>query len=314
MVYIIQKGVSMKVIDIDSLKRIKKLDNHLVLCLGSFMTLHLGHQALIKEATKNTNKVVGVLSLCPSPRVFFGQESDRVLLTDGDRARILTSLGVNYQINIKFDETLSEVKARDFIEKYLLPLGTKEIYIGEDFHFGFKREGDIKLLSEYFDVHVVPMVEDDEDKISSSRIYSLIQNGDMEKVTKLLGRYYEVSGTVIHGRGNGQKLAFPTANIAFDVPFLLPEKGVYLVRVFVKGEPHFAMANVGVHPTVGELSSPILEVHILDFDGLIYDWHLYVQFFRKIRDEIKFTSTKELVHQLETDKKKIRDIISNEVF
>lgn len=304
----------MRIINIDDSTKIKKLDNNLCLCIGAFKTLHLGHQALIKEACTNLSRPVGVISFVPSPHELFRGEADKLVLSEGDKGRILSSLGVSFQINVKFDQNLANMSAVSFIEKVLLPLGTKEIYVGEDFHFGKDNLGDISTLKEYFNVHPVEMVLDAEGKLSSSRVYSLIKEGKVDEVSKILGRFYEVSGTVIHGKGEGKKLNFPTANLAFDAPYLLPENGVYLVRVFVRGEPHFAMANVGVHPTINELDIPILEVHILDFALQIYDWRLYVQFLKKIRPEYKFHSTDELSAQLEEDKAKIRDVISKEIF
>ena len=126
----------MRIINIDSETKVRKLDNNLCLCIGAFKTLHLGHQALIKEACKNLSRPVGVISFVPSPHELFSGVEDKLVLSAGDKGRILSSLGVSFQINIKFDRNLANMSALDFIEKVLLPLGTKEIYVGEDFHFG----------------------------------------------------------------------------------------------------------------------------------------------------------------------------------
>ena len=143
-------------------------------------------------------------------------------------------------------------------------------------------------------------------KISSSDIAKAIQSGDMEHVSSLLGRDYRLSGLVIQGKHNGQALNFPTANLSLDYYYVHPKIGVYVGYAYPHGEKHKCLINVGTHPTIMPLLEPIIEVHILNYDGNLYGLHLFVDFVKYVRPEYRFQSTDELKKQLQKDLEKAK--------
>ena len=276
----------------------------LTLALGNFDGVHRGHQRLFVETSLEASGDAAVLFFAHP----FGYGPSLSSLEDKIRYAGTSRLDKLYVFDN--DERVFGLSAEEFIERVLLPLGTKTVVVGEDFRFGKNRSGDASLLQKYFRVIVVPLLEEDGSKVSSTRIKELLHEGDILKANALLGRSYEIKGTIVHGFHNGSKIGFPTANIDCPFPYVLPQSGVYCGVVYLSGKAYRAMVNVGSNPTIGALDHPIIEAHILDFDDDCYDKTMYCAFLAYIRPEMKFDSMEELQKQLRIDETKIRDILA----
>lgn len=270
----------------------------LTICLGFFDGVHLGHQELVIKAKKISTNDVAVLSI--------DKKGEKNLTSSSDRCRFFNMINVDHFYSIDFD-AIKELSPIEFIKDYLLPLGVKNIVIGEDFKFGKNRSGDIKDLKEYFNVYTVPFLTHDNKKISSTSLIDIIHDGDVKKYHQLTNRYYEIKGRVISGLRNGKKLGFPTANIRPSDNYCLPKQGVYKTYIYVFGIPRLSVTNIGYHPTINRLNEMIIETHILDFDMEIYDAPIYLAFIERIRDEITFKNVDELKAQLKKDIESVRN-------
>lgn len=273
--------------------------NNLALCLGFFDGVHLGHQKLVNTAKRNSSCDIGILSI--------NKEFVENLSSNEDRIRFFNSMNIDLYLSIDFN-LIKDLSPIDFITKILIPLGVKEIYIGEDFRFGKNRSGDSKLLKEYFDVEIVPFELDKDTKISSTKLIEYIKEGKIEEYYRLTNRNYEIKGTVVDGLKNGRKLNFPTANIKPLFNYVLPTNGVYKTLIYIFGIPYLSLTNIGYHPTIDKLNEVSIETHILDFNMDIYGANIYLEFISFIRDEKKFNNIEELKEQLKND---IDNLLSN---
>ena len=184
----------MKIIDFD-INTTPLNDKDLVLCLGFYDGLHLGHQKLIKKAL-DEGYPVGVMTFDIAPAVLLGKKENYSLTSTFDKADILEDLGVKYLYLMHFEKETLKVTKDEFIEKVLKPLNPRKIFVGEDYKFGVLGEGNATYLKQFFDVEVIPLEKVDNLKISSKKIRELVENGKMEKASSLLGRYYRISGLV----------------------------------------------------------------------------------------------------------------------
>ncbi|MBR0439501.1 MAG: bifunctional riboflavin kinase/FAD synthetase [Bacilli bacterium] len=288
-----------------------KLDSYpdLVLCLGFFDGVHLGHQSLIKKARKEGYKL-GVLSFNSSPAYVMGYKtSDMCITSISDKADLFEDMGVDYFFIMDFDKEVMKATKDEFIDKVLLPINPTQVVCGPDYRFGVRAEGDPTYLKRYFNVKVIDFENYQNQKISSRNIIDLIKSGKMEIVTEMLGRPYRINGTVMVGLKNGKKIEFPTANLSLEYEYIYPKVGVYIGYGIVFGRKYKAIINVGTHPTVSPLSQPIIEVHLLDFDENLYGKNIFVEFVRYIRDEMKFENLEELKKQLNKDKQKAKKLL-----
>jgi len=273
------------------------------ICLGNFDGFHRGHQQLVIDATLKSEGRCGVLLFDRNPADFINNgKSKRVISSLEDKIRILEKLRIDVLYVVHVDKAFFELSADDFIERYLLPIHVKQVFVGKDFRFGKGAKGTPEVLKKYFEVEVESLAADKNEKISTRRIITLLEEGKIEEANELLGRNYEITGKVVHGLHNGTKLGFPTANMELSVPYVVPKNGVYEGLVFVNGLPHRALVNVGINPTIGVLKNATVEVYIDNFSGDVYGKTLYLDFLERIRDEITFTSLDELKNQLQKDK------------
>ncbi len=274
------------------------LGDQLTVCLGYFDGVHRGHQGLIHQAKSWSNNVA-VLTFDRNPKHSDRQES---LTPFFSKKRLLESLGVHHIIIVRFNPTIQHTSPQAFID-FLIGLGTKHIVCGPDFRFGYQAKGNVSLLKSQtaFMTHSVDPLCEGQDKISTSRIFSLLADGQVEAVANLLGRLYAVSGRVGRGLGEGKYLGYPTANIMFDESFALPRLGVYVTLVKWDGKVFFALASLGFHPTIASLDKPTLEVFLINFSGNLYDAHLDVAFLKYLRPEAKFPSKEALIAQMDLD-------------
>ena len=295
----------------DIITSIDKIDiiHESVVTIGNFDGLHRGHQVLIKKAVeyaKSNNISSVVFTFKNHPVNYFKPNSIKNIITNDDKVRILESMGVDYIINIPFDEYMTKISGFDFVKGILLDtLGAKKIIVGYDFAFARNKEGNIKLLQELsskygFDLEVVNPITLDNIRISSTYIRDLILNGNIENVYKYLGRNYKLSGEVIHAKKLGRTIGFPTANISINKDMVIPKVGIYATKVYVNGQTYYGATNVGYNPTVnGEGLS--IETNILEFNEDIYGKVITIEFLERIRDEKKFNGIEELKKQLQKD-------------
>lgn len=273
-----------------------------VLCLGYFDGLHLGHQSIINKAKKE-GYPVAVLTFDNSPSFVLGKKVTNSCLTSVvDKVDYLEQMGVKYLYLMNFDENTIYYSKDEFIDMVLKVINPKKIFVGEDYKFGAWGSGDAQYLKNYFNVDISKLMKVGGEKISSRVIRDYVKEGEMEKVQSLLGRYYRVSGLVVEGKQNGRKMDFPTANLSLDYPYVFPKEGVYMGYVEFFDEKKKAIISVSKHPSIMELREPIIEVHIIDFDQNLYGSTLFVDFVSFMRDIMIFENLDELKAQIEKDK------------
>lgn len=311
------KGLSMKIIT--DLSEISKPLKNVVLTIGNFDGVHIGHQALFNQVIEKAESIDGtsvVITFEPHPiRVIKSNKHFPLITLYEQKVELIGATGVDTLICIPFTREFAATPARTFVKEILCDqIGMKAIVVGQDYSFGRKREGDIFLLKEMavdhgFDVIISEWIDLEGGRISSTEIRNLVREGGVEEAKKLLGRYYQVRGTVIRGRDRGGRLlGFPTANLTlYDE--LCPKGGVYAVTVEYQDTTYQGVANIGYSPTFdnGEFS---VEVHILDFDQNIYERPIRVNFIRRLRGEKKFPGPEALSEQISKDIEKARELLS----
>ena len=297
----------MKIIDFD-INNTPVNDKDLVLCLGFYDGLHLGHQKLINEALKE-GYPVGVMTFDVAPAVLLGKKENYSLTSTFDKADILEDMGVKYLYLMHFEKETLKVTKDEFIERVLKPLNPKKIFVGADYKFGVLGEGDANYLKNFFDVQVIPLQKIDDLKISSKKIRELVEAGKVDKAAELLGRPYRICGLVVEGDHNGQKIDFPTANLELDYSYVFPKEGVYMGYGYFMNRKRKAMICVGTHPTIHQLMKPIIEVHIIDFNENLYGRELYVDFVSYLRGVKQYSSLEELREQLIKDEEKTKNTL-----
>ena len=297
----------MKIIDFD-INNTPVNDKDLVLCLGFYDGLHLGHQKLINEALKE-GYPVGVMTFDVAPAVLLGKKENYSLTSTFDKADILEDMGVKYLYLMHFEKETLKVTKDEFIERVLKPLNPRKIFVGEDYKFGVLGEGNANYLKNFFDVQVIPLQKIDNLKISSKKIRELVEAGKVDKAAELLGRPYRICGLVVEGDHNGQKIDFPTANLELDYSYVFPKEGVYMGYGYFMNRKRKAMICVGTHPTIHQLMKPIIEVHIIDFNENLYGRELYVDFVSYLRGVKQYSSLEELREQLIKDEEKTKNTL-----
>ena len=291
------------------IRGLHNLKNHAgsVVTIGNFDGVHVGHEKIILRLVESA-KALGLpsvlISFSPTPQCFFGREQ-ATLSNFKEKHQLLDRLGVDKHLLIYFNQTLSELKAKDFIQQVLLDkLNMKHCLIGDDFRFGKKRQGDLGLLQSLsktkgFSVENTQSVLCNDCRASSSEIRTLLAHGDLAAVTQMLGREFSISGKIIHGQQKGRTIGFPTINIPIKRK-ISPVLGVFATTVEVQGSVFQGVCNIGNRPTInGE--EILLEVFLFDFDRDVYWFEAKVVFKHKIRDEEKFDSFKALKQQIELD-------------
>lgn len=288
-----------------------------VYAIGNFDGLHLGHRAVIERAValaKERAAPSALLTFEPHPADFFAGRSVVFRLTPPrDKAAVSARLGLTGLVLIPFDASLAGMSAEEFIAKILVVrLRVGAVVVGWDFHFGKGRSGSPATLVEAglrhgFGVEIVPKVENGASVVSSSAVRKALEQGDLAAAARGLGRNYAVSGQVISGQRLGRTLGVPTANIALEPTNRLAH-GIYAVVARVDGRVFPAVASFGTRPTVDD-GPPLLEVHLLDFDGDLYGCEMEVEFIERIRDELKFDSIPALVDEMARDKERARAIL-----
>lgn len=313
------------------MKTIRNLDDidkpfeRAVVTIGNFDGVHLGHQALFHEVVEKAEAIDGTsvaMTFEPHPmRVLNGANHPPLITILDQKIELIRRLDIDVLIVVPFTRQFAALSPREFVEDVLIrKIGMTAIVVGKDYTYGRNREGTVGLLktfAELFDFEVllsdwIQAIRDPEERISSTRIRELVNEGRVDEVHPLLGRYYQIRGTVTTGRNRGGRLlGFPTANITLQDE-LCPKTGVYAVTVLCGDEQFDGVANIGYSPTFDDHLFTV-EVYILDFDRNIYDKKIRVNFIKRIRDELKFSGIAALAEQIKRDVVEARTILSEAI-
>ena len=273
----------------------------LTLAIGNFDGMHLGHQELLRaniHAAYRLGKIPAVMTFEPHPREFFSPQNAPARLCNlREKLEHFEKAGVQKVFVCAFNKRFAALSAQDFLTILREKLNANTILVGEDFKFGAKRAGSIAdFKSQGFELISMPRVDFNAERVSSTRVRDALFSGNLALAAQLLGRNYSISGKVVHGAARGRQLGFPTANIHMrhERPALT---GVYAVKL----DGLSAVANLGVRPTIAGVPKLLLEVHVLDFNGDLYEKHVHVEFLHKIREEQKFEGLEALKAQIAAD-------------
>lgn len=290
-----------------------------VLTIGNFDGVHLGHQTLfdkVKHRAQSLNGESVVMTFHPHPLEVLSPGNGPVFITEHARKlRLIESCGIDIAIVVPFSQEFAQMSAQQFVKHILVDkIGVKALVVGYDYRFGCGREGNIDSLKDLgrkykFDVEAVTGIKMDGKVVSSTAIRQFIKEGQLKEANALLGRPYEISGTVVRGRDRGGRvLGFPTANIRISSQ-APPKTGVYVVRVDIDGKIYGGAANLGYNPTFGDTELS-LEVHIFNFSEDLYGKQIAVQFVDRLRDEKRFSGPEELAVQIQKDIEKAKQALS----
>ena len=296
-------------------------DKKTIVTIGTFDGVHLGHAAILKKLTQNTQNETfesTVLTFFPHPRMVLQGKSDLKLLnTINEKIELLEKIGIDNLIIHPFDEKFAELNAEAFVSTILVDhLRVQKIIIGYDHRFGKNRTANIDDLISFgaqygFEVEQISAQEIDEISISSTKIRTALEEGDIQLANEYLGYSYFLSGTVVKGKQLGRTIGFPTANISLEEDYkLVPQNGVYVVQAEIDSKSIYGMMNIGFNPTV-QGKQKTIEVHFFDFEADIYNRKIQVAILQRIRSEKKFESIELLTKQLEEDRNFSRNYLQN---
>jgi riboflavin kinase / FMN adenylyltransferase len=287
---------------------------HVVVALGNFDGVHLGHQIVLRRAVeegRSRGMRVVAATFHPHPRTVLGSGDPPKLLTPlGLRCEMLLGYGADEVWVIPFDVALSRKSPEQFVKDVLIGEGgARVVVVGENFRFGHKAAGHFsdlrRIMREAGGTAVGVRVRGMGGEISSTRIRALVSGGEVTEAAGLLGRPYVLRGKVVVGDRRGRSIGFPTANVLPDSEAVVPARGVYAGHVRVGEQQYAACTNVGVAPTFGRAESRI-EAHLLDFEGDLYGRVVDVGFQERIREERRFSGVDELVGQIRRDVEEAR--------
>ncbi len=279
------------------------------LALGSFDGLHAGHLSVIEKITKDTKGVPTVVSFWPHPReILYGEARLRIDLPS-EKTFLLEPFGVKQLVLIPFDRSLAALKAEDFVMEMLLKtLKARQIAVGANFRFGRNREGDAIQLKELaerkgVEVSVLPIINDSNGRMSSSRIRLALQKGLLNEAKKLMGRAYKFSGKVVSGKGIGRKIGWPTANLSVDGRKFLPGLGVYAAWAWINDQKTKfpSVMNLGPQPTVDPNAPSAVEIHLLNQQIDLRECELTIEPVERLRGQKRFKDLDELSCQIALD-------------
>lgn len=292
-----------------------------VVTIGSFDGVHLGHRKVLDGLKACARRLGGesvVMTFDPHPRevLYPLEKRPGILTTLPEKAEMLAVCGVEHLVVLPFTSELAALSYEDFVRDVLVDrMGIKGLVVGYDHRFGKDRQGDfqaLQLLAGKYDFYIEQeeVYVAREVNVSSTKIRTALELGDVTSVKEFLGYHYRISGQVVHGEKIGRSIGFPTANISIDDSRkLLPATGVYAVRVDVPGAACYGMLNIGVRPTVSNTGVIRLEVNIFGFQGDIYDEPITVHLLQRIRGERKFDNPRELALQLAKDREMVMRLI-----
>lgn len=302
---------------VDSLETIPRLSDTAV-TVGSYDGVHLGHRAMIRrlhEAGHRRGLTSLVITFHPHHRVYFGRERQPFLLTDrGEKVELLEKTGVDAVLVLPFSRPLAGMTAAQFLRDILSQrLGCRLLLIGHDQAIGHDQRCGADAIGEIahpvgVEIASVGPVMDATGTISSTRIRTLLREGDVAGASRLLGYHYFLTGQVVHGEARGRHLGYPTANISLGEPLkLVPADGIYAVAADISGGTEKGMLYVGRRPTFGD-GPQAVELFLLDFSGDLYGKEVRVHLLDRLRGDVAFASTDELTRQIRVDEARAREL------
>ncbi|MHB8512969.1 MAG: bifunctional riboflavin kinase/FAD synthetase [Actinomycetota bacterium] len=287
--------------------------------IGVFDGMHTGHQMILREVIERAtqiNATPGVVTFDRHPLELIAPGKEPALITTvAQRASAMDELGLGFVLILKFDPELRSLRADEFVRKILVEgLDVRHVVVGSNFRFGFNHEGTVETLEDLgekfgFEVEVFSLLGGS-DTISSTLIRRQIAEGQIEKVTQELGRPFRIEGVVEHGAKRGKGLGFPTANLRIEHKMAIPKIGVYAGWLIIDGARHPAVVNVGLNPTFETRQTPIVEAHVLDFDGDLYGKTVELEFTHRLRDELRFDGPDPLIKAIEDDIARARQLLN----
>lgn len=277
--------------------------------LGKFDGLHRGHRELMKHvlAKKKEGLTSVIFTFEKNPTRMFQGLSGQNIMTNEERRNLLADAGIEELLECPFIPEISHMEPEKFVKEVLVgQLHAAFVAVGEDFHFGFQRKGDCKMLKSLgeqygFSVEVVEKVKSHGRDISSTYVREALHEGNIPLANELLGYRYFVSGEVLHGRQIGRTLGLPTTNLLPSTQKLLPPNGVYLTKTFLEEGDYYGITNIGYKPTVGGETQKGVETFLFDFQGDLYGQKIRVEFIEFERPEQKFKSLEELKARILSD-------------
>jgi len=281
-----------------------------ILTLGTFDGIHQGHRKIISKLTSESKKhdlKSIILTFFPHPRNIVSSKKIKSINTIDEKIQIFSELDLDELIIQNFNKSFSEMGAEEFILILINNLNLKKIIVGYNHRFGKNRLADIHVLRDFsikydFEVLEIKAFEVEKIKISSTKIRSAINDGNIDVCNNYLGYNFNINGIVVKGKSIGKSIGFPTANISIAEKYkIIPKNGVYLVSCFFKKNKFYGMMNIGYNPTFG-YNEKTIEVNIFDFIGDLYNKNIRIEFLKFIRDEIKFDNTEDLQNQLIEDR------------
>ncbi|MDC3146694.1 bifunctional riboflavin kinase/FAD synthetase [Alphaproteobacteria bacterium] len=287
------------------------IDEKLCLTIGNFDGIHKGHREIIKnliQQTKKSNLKSAILSFTPHPKIYFNKQKNFMINSQSKKKEILKDLGLDYLIDLNFNDKFTQLSHNEFEDKILLEkLNSKRILIGKDFQYGNQRKGNIDTLKIFCEKNKIELEEiglilndHNSNKISSSAIRENLKSGKFELANKDLERNFSVAGKVIKGDQRGRTIGIPTANLEYPLNTITIPYGVYAVETLIEGNTYFGIVNFGIRPTFNK-DKPIVEAYLFDFDNDIYGKNIEILFHKQIRQEKKFNDIKELLNQINID-------------
>ncbi len=308
----------------NGLEEIYQIQNP-VLTIGTFDGVHVGHQKIIQNIVQKARELNGetvLFTFHPHPRtVLFPEHHNlKLIQTQDEKLAKLKRQKIENIIVFPFSKEFSRTPATEFIRDYLVnKIQVHTIVIGYDHQFGKNREGSLEHLQELstvygFSVHEIPAHDIDEVNVSSTKIRRALENGEVETANAYLGEPFQLNGVIVHGKGLGKTIGFPTANVFIaDELKIIPKNGVYAVRCEINDSVQFGMMNIGVRPTVAEeeKAEKTIEVHLFDFEEDLYGKNILIEVIQFLRDEHRFDSVLELTKQLEKDETTARNLLDS---
>lgn len=296
---------------VNGYKSFKSSAKPIVITIGNFDGVHVGHKAILKEMIKRADELGGipvVMTFDPHPiTVLSPAKRLELISTKASKLKRFEEAGIKIAIVEEFNKKFADLSARKFFEDILLKgLKVEEIFIGYDFNFGRHREGTPDLMKKFGEefkipVTIIPPFKVNNEIVSATLIREVLLEGDLIKSQRLLGYPYELQGQVIKGAGRGKGLGYPTANIK-TVNQIIPHKGIYITEAILDRKTLQSVTSIGVRPTFKEIKPAlVIEVLIFDFNKEIYGKEITVRFLKRIRDEEEFPSIEELKKAIKKD-------------
>lgn len=286
-------------------------DKDMLLTVGVFDGVHLGHRYLISQLTEHArqqNLLSGVVTFRQHPREVLSPLTRLPYLTNlAERAKLLKEAGVAAVIILSFTQELAQLSAHQFVSLLKKHLRMRGLLIGPDFALGRNKEGNADTLRQLgremnFSVTVIPPQRVNGEVVSSTAIRNALADGDMKRVTNLIGRSFSLQGQVTTGAGRGAGLGFPTINLEIEPKQALPADGVYATWTYIDGEAHQSVTNIGRRPTFGG-NERTVETYILNYQGNLYGRPIKIDVIERLRDEKRFDTVEELKKQMAADVK-----------